>query len=156
MLGITSTFHVNDDAYNSPDFNEVNLVADATLNTAWDEGASDARDSLVHQFQATMLGLDFSGRIRVEPDDEGYQVVRDAAIFTTVLDVLVLNGPIDENGVEGFRFYAQVFGWNEGQNLTEVIYKDFTLKPCPGDNPPMYVKIAGGVPTFHTIGSEGS
>lgn len=156
MLGIRSKLYVNDGTYNSPDWVEINHVADATLNDAWDEGVADARDSLLHQFEQTMKSLSLDGRIRVNPDDDGYAVIRDANVYSRQLDVMVLNGPLDENGAHGYRFFAKVFGFNEGQNLTEVIYKDFSLKPNPGDETPKYVLVAGGAPTFHELGQDGS
>lgn len=155
-LGITSFLYVNPDAYGSPDFTAVDLVADAQLGDTWDEGSADARESRVHQFEPTMLALDYAGNVRFDPTDAGYQALRDAHVFLGSLDVLILNGASDKNGAEGYRFFSKVFGFGEDQAMGNVIYKAFTIKPCPGPQLPVFVKVAGGVPTYHTIGEEGS
>lgn len=151
-LGIISELHINEGSTETPDWTEADLVGDCSVNGDWNKGNSTARISRVDTEENTTLKLAITGNIRVESGDPAYEALRDAFVGDVVVDVLALNGPIDENGVEGWRFDGKVGSFSEDQNRDSVIFRSFTITPCASDNLPQFVRIAGGVPVYSDIG----
>lgn len=134
-LGITSKLYVNvapDPRFNilADTWQEIDLVADLTVEGTWNEGEASARLEQTQTFEPTNMNLMLSGRVRKEIGDLGFRTLRAAHNGRAVLDVLVLDGSIRVGGSEGYRFDAKVFQWSEDQGLQAVVFKEFSLKPC--------------------------
>jgi hypothetical protein len=150
-VGIIAGLYVSTAVHATPAFVEIDLVGDASVNFAWEEGEATTRQSLVNQSEPTKAALEVTGRVRVEvPNNAIFNTIEKAAIGRTVLDVLALNGKKDVPGSRGYRFDGKIFNWGEDQALGNVIFKDFNLKPCPSDNDPKFVEVdpAGVVVEF--------
>lgn len=152
-LGVKCKVYRNSSLFATPDWEENKRISDATYTETPDEGIADDRGSRVHQFEPTMYAIEVSGKMRVDPDDAEYIAFRDAAAQDLGLDLLILDGPNTEVGVEGCRGWFKVFGWGEPQELTTVLYRDFTLKPCvpqDDDTTPVQKAIVEAGPTLTT------
>lgn len=151
-LGILGELHLNDGDHATPTWTEADLVGDCAVNGDWNVTGSTARISRVDTEENTTLKLAITGNIRVESGDAAYEMLRDAFIGDTVIDVLGLNGAIDEDGVEGYRFDGKVRSFSEEQNRDAVIFRSFTITPCASDNLPQFVRIVAAVPVYSDIG----
>jgi hypothetical protein len=154
-IGILSVFYVNDGTYGSPAWVEIDLISDLAVDAAWDEGESTARRTVVHTFEQTMLALDIPGKIRKDHSDAGYILIQNAFLSRAVIDILALDEDNDVNGATGFRFDGKVFTFSEDQAMGNVLFKDFTIKPCASVNVPKFATVVGGVPVFTDIGAVG-
>lgn len=154
-LGIISELWLNSGSYGSPAWDvEADLISDASVNGTWNEGDATVRRSLVNASEPTTLALEITGSIRVDPTDEAYQMFRDAFLSKGILDILALDGGKTDNTTEGYRFDGKVFGWNENQGKDNVLFREFTIKPCASDNTPKYVQVIGGTLAYTEIGEE--
>lgn len=158
-LGVLSKFYVNTGTYDVPVWTELPLISDCNVNGSWDEGEASARLSRVKSSEPTMLGLEVTGKIRVKGAEENaaYFDMRAAYINDDIVELLVLNGSINEVNAEGYRFEAKVFAWSEDQSLGAVLYKDFSVKPCIPSELARYPKYAlvvtPGTPTYTDFGT---
>ena len=157
-LGIRSNLWINSGTENTPAWNLLDLISDCNVNAPWDEGDASSRQSRVKMSEPTMLGLEITGKVRVKNSElnAAYLLMMAANRDDSPIDVLVLNGQMTENGVDGFRAYMKVFNWGEDQSLGVVLYKDFTLKPCipPGSGQvPKYARVTGGILAYFTMGT---
>lgn len=154
-LGIISELRLNAGSYETPDWDtEADLIGDCAVNGNWNEGESTVRRTPVATAEPTTLALEITGSIRVDPTDPAYQMVRDAFLTKGVLDILALDGAIDDNTTEGYRFDGKVFDWSEDQGRGNVLFRTFNIKPCASDNIPQYVQVIGGVLAFTPIGES--
>jgi hypothetical protein len=143
-------------SYGSPTFTAIDIVADANVEPVWDEGAADSRESRVHAFMKTMLGLQVSFRLKKKPTNAAYEALMNALVGDTVIDFLVMDGDKDTVNNRGWRFDAQVYSGSEDQALANVLYEDMTIKPYPGDNPVKAVLVgAGPALTYSIPGANG-
>lgn len=154
-LGITSKFYVNTATYGAPTWTIVDLVSDLKIGAKWNEGESSVRRTRVQTMEPTNLALELTGKIRKNISNQAYDVIRSAYLEGTLVDVLVLDGPVTTNTSEGVRFEGCVFDMSEDQGLQAVIFKEFTIKPsAQTDNVPQSVVVTGGSPTYTPFGDN--
>ncbi len=154
-LGIKCKLYLNVNTYESPTWNNVDRVSDATLNIQWEEGDAKSRESIISTFEPTMGTLDCSGKIRVDGDDGNYVAIRNAFAGKVALDLLILDGEHDEDDSEGVRGDFKVFNFSRDESMGNVIFRDFTLKPCiptAGRVAVRHVVVAGGIPVYSDFG----
>lgn len=152
-LGILAKVYRNTGSYGSPTWAEVAEIADLAVNPAWDEAEGGSRASRVKKTAKTMLGIEVTGRIKVQTSDAGYIAIRDAMYTDIPIDLLVLNGEDDENGAHGWRAEWHVFEGGEDQAMGNRLYMDFVLRVADTDNAVSYAEVSGGSPTFTTPGA---
>jgi len=156
-LGVLSKLYINLSDL-SINYSLLDLISDCVVNSPWDESDASSRQSRVKLQDVTMMGLEITGKVRVQfaENNQAYLRMRDAYYRDFSIQVLALNGLLNENNVDGFIFQAKVFNWSEDQSLGNTLYKDFSLKPCPYDSvltqPPRFVKVIGGVLNYYPIG----
>jgi hypothetical protein len=155
-LGINAKLYRNTGTYGTPVLTEVALVSDGTLNMTWDEAEADARESRVHQVVKTMLGLDFTFRLKKKPLDANYEALMNLFLNDGSEDMWFLDGPENVEGTRGVRFDAQILSATEDQAMGNALYEDMIAKPLIGTNPVLAVKVgAAGVKTFSPFGDGG-
>ena len=152
--GITSKMYVNEGTYNSPTWTHIDIVGDLAVNPNWQESDATIRRSRVQLADTTLLAIEVTGNIRSDTDDTGYQLLRDAYVAETVLDIMCLNGADDEDDSDGVRFDGKIFNWSEDQARGNVLYKSFNIKPCPSTNVPKHVVVTAGAPVFGDFGEQ--
>jgi hypothetical protein len=153
-IGVLCKMYLNTGTWETPVWEEVDLISDLADNAAWERGDSSARRSRVRTMEPTMLSLELTGRIRTDYTDDRYNDIRDAFGDNTVIDVMALTGDIGVNGSLGFRFDAKVFDFGSDQALGNVIFNDFAIIPCASDNPPQMAQSNGSAVTFSSLGTE--
>lgn len=152
-VAVKAKIYRNTSVFATPSWTENKRVADATYTYTPDEGSADDRGSRIHQFEPTQYTIEVSGRMRVDPDDAEYVAFRDAAAQDLALDLLVLDGAETTVGSEGCRGYFKVFNFSEPQEMANVLYREFTLKPCvpqDADETPVQFAIIEAGPTLTT------
>lgn len=144
-LGIKCKAYRNTSTHGSPSWSEINHISDFTVSVTWDEADGSSRISRVKMTVKTMLGLEFSGKIKVNVADANYAAMRDASFGDGVLDILVMEDGDNatENNV-GFRCDVQVLKFDVDQGMGTSLYRDFTLKPTTTDNLPELATVGGG------------
>lgn len=152
-LGVNSKMYLNTDGPNAgPSWSEVDKVSDLDVDPQWKEGDASVRDSRVEKSVKTLVGLVITGKIRVSDDDPLYIAFWEAAHSDEVLDLMILNGKKDVNGVRGYRIHCQVHGGKEDQAMPNVLFMEFTLKPTIGEA--KKVVIAAGNPVEYELTDE--
>lgn len=134
MIGAKAKAYRETNTFASPTWSEVKRISDATLTETPVEASADDRGSRVQQFETTQYQIEFAGKIRVDPNDANYVAIRNAHAQDLALDMLILNGANDVVGSEGCRGWFKVFAWSEPQEMAGVLYRDFTMKPCPPED----------------------
>lgn len=143
-LGIKCKIYRNTATYGSPTWAEITLIGDASVSPVWDEAAGDVRGSRVKSVAKTLMGLEVSARVRVSNDDAGYEALNDALHSDTPLDLLVLNGPNNEEGVRGYRADWHVMQAPQDQALGAVLFDDLILKPAISANGVKAASVGSG------------
>lgn len=143
-------------SYGSPNWTAVDIAENVAINPVWDEGTADSRQSRVHAFAKTMVGLELTFRIMKKPGNAAYEAIMNALVGDTVIDWLVLDASKETVNARGWRFDGQVFNGSEDQALGNVLYEDVTVKPYPSDNAAKAVLVgAGPALTFSVPGAAG-
>jgi hypothetical protein len=152
-LGILAKAYRNTASYGTPTWVEIDKIADLAVNPSWDEAEGGSRDSRVKKIAKTMLGIEITGRIKVDTADAGYIALRDAMYTDIAIDLLILNGASDGNGNHGWRADWHVFEGGEDQAMGNRLYMDFVLRVADTANDPKYAEVSGGAPTFTDPGA---
>jgi hypothetical protein len=153
-LGIKARIYRNTSGnYGSPSFSAIHKVSDLAVNPAWDMSDADSRESRIKNKAKTMLDLTITGKVKVSNSDAGYIALWEAAHNDDALDLLILNGPMNENGTRGYRGFFQVNKPAEDQGLDKVLYMGFELMPADNedDTPIKLAVVAGGTPVFSDL-----
>jgi hypothetical protein len=142
-------------SYDTPTWVEAKLVGDLQQAGSWNEVVVQTRETPVEEVARTTLPLSWTGRIKVDSANAAYQALRDCYHDSgTSVDVMILDGPRDENGVEGVRAHVEVMDWSQDQGTANYLWRDFVLKPsidATDDEKPKSVEVTGGNPTFTDI-----
>jgi hypothetical protein len=158
-LGIQAGLYVNTNTYDSPTWLEVLLISDLTVNANWQEGESSTRAARVQTFEQTIMAMELTGRVRKETTNTAYLALRTAHGTASVVDFLVLDAKNTVFNGDGYRFHGRVFNFGEDQSLGNVVFKEFSAKPCvyiDGDGnqvPPKTAFNVAGTLTYGTIGA---
>lgn len=155
-LGITSKAYLRTaGTYAAPIWQIIDLIADCQVNGSWNEGESSVRRSRIQTMEPTNMALEVTGSVRKDTTDTAYILLDSSHRNGTTMDIMFLDGAINENEASGYRFNCKLFQWNEGQGLQDVVFKEFSVKPCAFDQtePPKYVEIVAGVPVYGDLAS---
>lgn len=161
-LGVNAKAYRNTGTYETPVWDELSWLSDLAVKADWDQQDTPRRSQRVKQKVKTLLDLavtfkHYASDKATAPgggaDDPtaDYTALYGAFVTDDVLDVLVLNGAKEGNGVRGFRFDCQVTGASEGQGESAVLMDDMQFTPCPSANAPQAVLVAGGALTFKPL-----
>lgn len=151
--GFDGTIYFNGGTYGSPTWGLVNAVRDVNIGADMDETDASTRiGGGVKQSEPTLLAIELSGKIRSNDADSNGFILMETAFFTrTSLDVLFLDNPNTVNGSRGYRCDMKVFKFGEPQNLGDVLFREFSIKPCASANAVNKAVVSGGAPTFSTL-----
>lgn len=128
--GIDGALYYNAGSYGSPSWTEITLVRDVTPRRQWDMGEAFSRETKAKLMAKTMIDVGASAVVRADPADTGYQTLYDASnSSSTLVDVLILDGPITQEGAGGVRFHANVNSTGQPQEANGIIYETFDLVP---------------------------
>lgn len=149
--GVNAKIYRNTGTYGSPTWTAVGLVKDDTEGTPWDMVEAGARETKAKLYAKTRTDISESVVVRADDSDAGYNAFATAAESqTTVMDLLILDGPITAEGARGLRAEFLVNKTGKPKEIDGVIYVTFELKPTWTSNgyPSSVVMGASSAPTF--------
>lgn len=131
-LGLLAAIYRNTGTENSPVWTLVSGISDLAVNPTMDEADSTARGDGVATSEPTLLKIEVTGKLREDEDNAAFTAFETAYYTRASLDLLVLSGKKGTVGSRGFRTSWKLFNWSQDQSLPNVLFNDFTLKPCVG------------------------
>ena len=150
--GLHSKAYLNSANYGTPTWGVVNLIGDFSVAAAWDWATAPTRETPVVRGARTMLPLSVTGKMRVSDLDANYQTFDNSFHNSaSILDMLILNGDMNTNGVTGFRAEFELVKWSEDQALGNILMKELELRPSATANNPKRAVVSGGSPVFTDI-----
>lgn len=150
-LGINADVLRNSATYGTPTWAELTLVRGVTPAFPWDMVDAAIRGTPVKLYAKSQLDIQLQLDVRADDADAGYQALWDAAMDQdSVVDLLVLDGPITTEGSMGVRGEFVVNFAGQSQGPGDVVYTQFDLKPAWSSNGyPKKVEMgASSAPTF--------
>ncbi len=131
----------NADPYANPDWQPWSCCKDVKLDLTWNSADASCRGG--GRFVQNLLTsgeLKITGSAVKEKDDPVFVAVAAAALNTTILDLIVLDGPKSNATSEGFRFSGQVSSWSENQAYQDAVMMDFEIGVARSSHAPATVK----------------
>lgn len=151
MPGILGKVYRNAGTYGSPTWTAITLVRNVSTSAKWNRGDSSIRGTRAVLQEKTQVAVSGSIECRADPADAGYQALFDAAVgsSTAALDLLILNGPVSQEGAKGVRAHMNL-DFEEDHNVDGVIYTRFAFDPAwHSAGYPSYVEMgAASSPTI--------
>lgn len=152
-LGIKCKLYLNTGTYGSPTWAEVKCIRDFKQTKAWQTGDVGSRKSRVNKKVKTTLDLSWSGTY--EPDEGAESAaIAQAADTDRILDLMILDGKRDANGVTGIRADCQVTKADTDQGRETVIYPEIEIFITESANDPKWATVTSGAPVFTAIDGE--
>lgn len=139
--------------YASPTWSEIDLAKDVQVQPAWDQAEAFSRATSAKEYAKGLLELGFTASVKCSGTDTGYAALMDAFTSKTgTIELLILDGSATTNGAEGVRFTAGVFGASQQQNIGDVLYREFDIKPSAyATNKPKWAEVTNSAPVFTAI-----
>ena len=128
-LGIKAVMYRNTGTYGSPSWSAMNSIRDVTVTCPWDMVEAITRGSRTKLYAKTLMDLGFSAMVRKDDVSADAVALLAEAMDDTVIDYLVLDGPITVAGSTGFRAHLLVNLSSEDQGAGAVIYDSYEFKP---------------------------
>jgi hypothetical protein len=135
--GIDGAVYRNSGTDGSPTWVEIDIIRDVSgAGAVWDMGDASSRASRAKLYKKTQADIRPQLVARADSADTGYQALYDAANSPAgTLDLLVLDGPLTEDGATGFRSYWNVnISTPPTQGAGEIQYTTFELSPAWNSN----------------------
>lgn len=147
--GFSGQLLLNGGTYGSPTWGEAEAVRDVMVNADMDEfDATTRAGGGVKQSEPTLLALEITGKIRSdEADTTGFAALETAFLTRASIDILVLDGSQTTVGSRGYRFDAKLFKFGEDEAVENVLFREFSLKPCISSNA-VKKAVVGSGPTL--------
>jgi predicted secreted protein len=138
-LGMQCKIYRNTGTYGTPVWAEISNCKDVTLNL--ETGEADVTTRANNGWKATAATLK-DGSIEFESlwnrDDEGFKALKRAYFQNEPIEVAVMDGAIDQPGVEGLRATVSVTNLSRSEPLEEAISASVTLKPTAAAHAPFW------------------
>lgn len=148
-LGINCKIYRNTGTYGSPTWSEVHLFSDVQISPSWAEALAQTRGYLLEASAKTLAKLEVTAKIRVKASDTNYAAIYAAELNRDLLDLMILNGEHDVNGVVGFRGEFQIYPTGQDQSPGVLLYDDVAIKPAAEATTNIKtVAVASGSPVF--------
>lgn len=149
LIGPKCKLYYNTGNFATPVWAVVPKVSDLMITAEADEADASSRESGAKLTLKTLQGLEVTFKMRKDPADAAFLIIDNAAVTYDILDFLVLDGLSTFNTARGYRFESQIFSHTESQNLGDVLYPEYKIKPAPTTNgPPSRAVVASGAPVF--------
>lgn len=128
--GVGSRAYRNTGTYGSPTWTNIGLVKDDTEATPWDMVEAGSRETKAKLYAKTRTDISNQLVVRADNSDAGYNALADAAESqTSVIDVMILDGAVTDEGARGERYHALVNKSSKPKEIDGVVYVTFDLKP---------------------------
>jgi hypothetical protein len=151
QTGIDGELYRNTASWATPTWVAIGLVKNLNYSRKWNRADASARQTKAILQAKTQIGITGSMDVRADPADVGYAALYDAAQLDSASapDLLVLDGPITQEGARGFRAHLNLDD-GQDQNIDGVIYTKFDFDPAwnIGGYPAKAVVTAPSTVTF--------
>lgn len=127
-VGIKAVVYRNAGSYGTPTWTAMPMVRDVQAGTSWEFGDAAIRATRVKLYHPTQQDYDIQMVVRDDDADTGVQLLKDAAVTTTAIDLLIMDAAISVEGAQGVRAHFHV-SQTQDQSIGAVIFNTFTLKP---------------------------
>jgi len=128
--GIAARAYRNTGTYGSPTWTAANNVRDAQPTFPWDMVDASSRATRAQLYGKAQIDIGFQLVCRADDTDTAYGLFVDAAFSpTTVMDMLILDGPITAEGARGVRAHFLFSMPSQPQGAGDLVYSTFDLKP---------------------------
>jgi len=136
--GIDAALYRNLGTYEAPNWSEVGNLRDVTRNQEKDEADATTRaNNGWYAAVGTLKKGSIDAQLVVKRSaDNHFEAFQDSFWDSTPLEILMLEGPIDEVGVTGLRATFEVMSFTENQPMGDIQTADVTLQIAPSDHAP--------------------
>lgn len=149
--GIAAKAYRNTGTYGSPTWTAADLVRDVQPAFPWDMVDASSRATRAKLYGKTQIDLAIQLVVRADDADTAYQAFVDAAFSpTTLIDMMILDGPVTAEGARGVRAHFNFSLSGQPQDAGSIVYSTFDIKPgYSTDGVPKSVSMgAASAPTF--------
>lgn len=134
VIGADCMLYRNSGTYGSPTWVEIDIVGSLNLNRSFAEGDISMRASKKKRIARTQEDTPIDFNTPAVEGDTNYEVLVDAYVAGTILDLLISAG---DRTVAGHRWHRDRFvitGMSEPQPIDGVVSINWTLKPAFSTN----------------------
>lgn len=135
-LGLKCKLYRNTGPRNVPVWVELRTARDVTLNL--EKGEADLSSRGTGGWEAVVFTLKKAGldlELVYDPEDAGHAALLDSFLNDTLIDTLVLDGPVTTPGSQGLRADMGVGKFSRKEPLVQGVTVDSNLKPIYSSNP---------------------
>lgn len=131
----------NTGTYGTPVWNPWTNLRDLSLNLEMGDADASYRGSNWKRTLATMKDGSVDAEMIHDPLVDDYNVIRDAFINKTVLDLAIADGAIATVGTQYFRADFQAFGFSRNEPLEDTVTVKVPLKISYSTNEPGFTTV---------------
>lgn len=145
IMGANCVFCLNSGTIETPVWTEMNNVRDLEPSVSFSGVDITARFGggfKVHE--PALADLSFSTEHLYDPADIQLDVLRTSALARILVDVAIMDGPIDEDGSQGYRVQVKAHSHKRSEKVDGILSESFDWKPCYSVQAPQYY-IVGAV-----------
>lgn len=140
-VGGDNKLYRNTGTYGTPTWDLVDIVRDLTLNMTKGRASCASRQSRFHGKKGALKEITLDFDLLTDAAVADYDIIRDAWMNDTVIDVAVANGLIATTGTKYFRMDVEIFDFNEGQPLQEATTTAVQAELAYSSNTPAWATV---------------
>lgn len=147
--GIECVAYVNTNTYDTPTWVAADCIRDFKQGLSSNTQDAGTRKSRINKKVPTTKDLSWTGSFQEDGSTAAAQLY-DSFINDTPVDMLILDGPNNEDGTKGIRSTCIVTKFDTDQGREALLYPEIEIFPTedPGNHEPMLVAVSGGVPVY--------
>jgi len=131
---LTSTYG-GTGTYGTPDWDEMTLLKDVTLNLDKDEVDLSVRASGgFKEFADGLIDGNVELSMLYDTSDAAFNDLQEAFLNKTEIEVAIMDGDITTTGSQGLRVTCMVKSFSRSETLGEALMASFTLRPRKNTN----------------------
>jgi hypothetical protein len=128
--GVKCVAYRNTGTYGTPTWTPLTCIKDANVAKPWDLSEASVRATRVKLYAPAQVDFAVSITVKCDNVDTGYKALNAKTVDATVLDMLILDGPLTDEGAEGVRAHWHVSDTGQDQSIgVGATYKTLDLKP---------------------------
>jgi len=140
-LGLECVLYYNTGTYASPTWVEALNVVDTNVPLSKGEADVSRRGRKWKLRRGTLKDASIDFNMRQEDGDPAFGVFMNSFMNSAPVELLALNGPIDEPGSQGLRAVCEIFKNDDSQQLEEGETYDYSAKPTMAETDPEWYVV---------------
>lgn len=142
VLGKDCKLYRNTGTYATPTWNIIDSAADVTLELETAEADVTTRGNNGWRANvATLKDASIQFEMVWDPAADDNTALVNAFLNNSVIELLVLDGPVSTNGSQGLRASCMITGFSRSEPLEEAVKTQVTAKPTLAANPPSWFVV---------------